>query len=142
MLKDKSYQSWSLLQRLSQQMMFTSVIDTVERTLNDLIDRSKLHTSLGTLELDNKVEVPRYLTAYDIHQQPGGYHTEKIEDDIAPGVVYDISLPIYSRNSMGDENDLLSQAIIGHMQKHIKMPEPESILDMGCAIGNSTLPLA
>ena len=31
MLNDKGYQSWSLLQRLSQQMMFTSVIDTVER---------------------------------------------------------------------------------------------------------------
>jgi len=142
MLKDKSYQSWSLLQRLSQQMMFTAVIDTVERTLDDLIERLKQHNSLGTLELDNEVEIPKYLTAYDIHQQPGGYHTEKIEDDIAPGVVYDISLPIYSRNSMGDENDLLSQAIIGHMQKYIKLPEPERMLDIGCAIGNSTLPFA
>jgi len=142
MLKDKSYQSWSLLQRLSQQMMFTAVIDTVERTLDDLIERSKQHNSLGTLELDNDVEIPKYLTAYDIHQQPGGYHTENIEDDIAPGVVYDISLPIYSGNSMGDENDLLSQAIIGYMQNYIKLPEPERILDIGCAIGNSTLPFA
>ena len=142
MLKDKSYQSWSLLQRLSQQMMFTAVIDTVERTLDDLIERSKQNNSLGTLELDNDVEIPKYLTAYDIHQQPGGYHTENIEDDIAPGVVYDISLPIYSGNSMGDQNDLLSQAIIGHMQNYIKLPEPERILDIGCAIGNSTLPFA
>ena len=142
MLKDKSYQSWSLLQRLSQQMMFTAVIDTVERTLDDLIERSKQHNSLGTLELDNDVEIPKYLTAYDIHQQPGGYHTENIEDDIAPGVVYDISLPIYSGNSMGDENDLLSQAIIGYMQNYIKLSEPERILDIGCAIGNSTLPFA
>ena len=142
MLKDKSYQSWSLLQRLSQQMMFTAVIDTVERTLDDLIERSKQHNSLGTLELDNDVEIPKYLTAYDIHQQPGGYHAENIEDDIAPGVVYDISLPIYSGNSMGDENDLLSQAIIGYMQNYIKLPEPERILDIGCAIGNSTLPFA
>ena len=142
MLKDKSYQSWSLLQRLSQQMMFTAVIDTVERTLDDLIERSKQHNSLGTLELDNDVEIPKYLTAYDIHQQPGGYHAENIEDDIAPGVVYDISLPIYSGNSMGDENDLLSQAIIGYMQNYIKLPEPERMLDIGCAIGNSTLPFA
>ena len=43
---------------------------------------------------------------------------------------------------MGDENDLLSQAIIGHMQKYIKLPEPERMLDIGCAIGNSTLPFA
>ena len=142
MLKDHAYQSWSLLQRLSQQMMFTSVIDTVERTLEDLIQRSKENNDLGSLELDNEVEIPKYLTAYDIHQQPGGYHTEKIEDDIAPGVVYDIALPIYSRNSMGKENDLLSQAIINHIEKYIDNLEPEKILDLGCAIGNSTLPFA
>ena len=142
MLKDNAYQSWSLLQRLSQQMMFTSVIDTVERTLDDLIERSKKNNNLGSLELDNKIDMPRYLTAYDIHQQPGGYHTESTEDDISPGVVYDISLPIYSRNSMGSENDLLSQAIIGHIEKYIDSLKPEKILDMGCAIGNSTLPFA
>jgi len=142
MLKDNAYQSWSLLQRLSQQMMFTSVIDTVERTLDDLIERSKKNNNLGSLELDNKIDMPRYLTAYDIHQQPGGYHAESTEDDIAPGVVYDISLPIYSRNSMGNDNDLLSQAIIGHIEKYIDNLKPEKILDMGCAIGNSTLPFA
>ncbi|GIS41447.1 MAG: hypothetical protein Ct9H90mP13_12930 [Pseudomonadota bacterium] len=38
MLNDRGYQSWSLLQRLSQQMMFTSVIDTVERNLDTMID--------------------------------------------------------------------------------------------------------
>ena len=53
MLKDNAYQSWSLLQRLSQQMMFTSVIDTVERTLDDLIERSKTNNDLGSLKLDN-----------------------------------------------------------------------------------------
>ena len=121
MLKDNAYQSWSLLQRLSQQMMFTSVIDTVERTLDDLIERSKKNNDLGSLKLDNKIDMPRYLTAYDIHQQPGGYHTESTEDDVSPGVVYDISLPIYSRNSMGSENDLLSQAIIGHIEKYIDL---------------------
>ena len=142
MLKDSAYQSWSLLQRLSQQMMFTSVIDTVERTLDDLIERSKKNNDLGSLKLDNKIDMPRYLTAYDIHQQPGGYHTESTEDDVSPGVVYDISLPIYSRNSMGSENDLLSQAIIGHIEKYIDNLKPEKILDMGCAIGNSTLPFA
>ena len=47
MLKDNAYQSWSLLQRLSQQMMFTSVIDTVERNLDDLIERSKKNNNLG-----------------------------------------------------------------------------------------------
>ena len=43
---------------------------------------------------------------------------------------------------MGSENDLLSQAIIGHIEKNIGILKPEKILDMGCAIGNSTLPFA
>ena len=139
MLKDSAYQSWSFLQRISQQMMFTSVIDTVERTLEDLIEETKNYTKLGSLKLDKSLKVPRYLTAYDIHQQPGGYHTENTENDIAAGVVYDISLPIYSRDAMGDENDLLAQATINYLINNLDV-KPKKILDMGCNIGNSTLP--
>ena len=142
MLNDKGYQSWSLLQRLSQQMMFTSVIDTVERNLETMIDNLDKHQAIGRLEIDESLEIPRYLTAYDIHQQPGGYHSEMIEKDISPGAVYDISLPIYSRNAMGEENDLLAQAIIHYIDKNIGTLQPKEILDMGCGIGNSTLPFS
>ena len=48
MLNDRGYQSWSLLQRLSQQMMFTSVIDTIERNLDEMIEHYK-HTSSPVL---------------------------------------------------------------------------------------------
>ena len=96
---------------------------------------------MGSLELDQTIQIPRYLTAYDIHQQPGGYHTENTENDISAGVVYDISLPIYSGDAMGDENDLLAQATINFIKKNIKTV-PKKILDMGCYIGNSTLPFA
>ena len=140
MLNDKGYQSWSLLQRLSQQMMFTSVIDTVERNLVSMIDDLDKHQLIGSLEIDESLDIPRYLTAYDIHQQPGGYHSESIEKDISPGAVYDISLPIYSRNAMGEENDLLAQAIIRYIEEHLKTFQPQDIMDMGCGIGNSTLP--
>ena len=142
MLADQGYQSWSLLQRLSQQMMFTSVIDTVERTLPDLVKQSKKDLNLGSLRLDETVEIPKYLTAYDIHQQPGGYHSEHTEDDLAAGAIYDVSLPIYSRDAMGYENDILAQAIVNYVNKYITDLRPKKILDLGCAIGNSTLPLA
>ena len=124
MLNDRGYQSWSLLQRLSQQMMFTSVIDTVERNLDTMIDDLDNHQSIGSLDIDESLDIPRYLTAYDIHQQPGGYHSENIEKDISAGAVYDISLPIYSRNAMGEENDLLAQAIIRYIDDHLKTFQP------------------
>ena len=142
MLNDRGYQSWSLLQRLSQQMMFTSVIDTVERNLDTMIDDLDNHQSIGSLDIDESLDIPRYLTAYDIHQQPGGYHSENIEKDISAGAVYDISLPIYSRNAMGEENDLLAQAIIRYIDDHLKTFQPLDIMDMGCGIGNSTLPFS
>ena len=142
MLNDRGYQSWSLLQRLSQQMMFTSVIDTVERNLDTMIDDLDNHQSIGSLDIDESLDIPRYLTAYDIHQQPGGYHNENIEKDISAGAVYDISLPIYSRNAMGEENDLLAQAIIRYIDDHLKTFQPQEIMDMGCGIGNSTLPFS
>jgi ubiquinone/menaquinone biosynthesis C-methylase UbiE len=142
MLADQGYQSWSLLQRLSQQMMFTSVIDTVERTLPDLVEQSKKNLTLGSLRLDETVEIPKYLTAYDIHQQPGGYHSEHTEDDLAAGAIYDATLPIYSRGAMGHENDLLAQTIVKYINEYIADLRPKKILDLGCAIGNSTLPLA
>ncbi len=142
MLNDRGYQSWSLLQRLSQQMMFTSVIDTVERNLDSMIDDLDNHQSIGSLDIDESLDIPKYLTAYDIHQQPGGYHSENIEKDISAGAVYDISLPIYSRNAMGEENDLLAQAIIRYIDDHLKTFQPQEIMDMGCGIGNSTLPFS
>ena len=141
-LNDRGYQSWSLLQRLSQQMMFTSVIDTVERNLDSMINDLDKHQAIGSLEIDESLEIPKYLTAYDIHQQPGGYHSEIIEKDISAGAVYDISLPIYSRNAMGEENDLLAQAIICYIDEHLKNFQPNEILDLGCGIGNSTLPFS
>ena len=142
MLNDRGYQSWCILQRLSQQMMFTSVIDTVERNLDTMIDDLDKHQSIGSLDIDESLDIPRYLTAYDIHQQPGGYHSENIEKDISAGAVYDISLPIYSRNAMGEENDLLAQAIIRYIDDHLKTFQPQEIMDMGCGIGNSTLPFS
>lgn len=142
MLNDRGYQSWSLLQRLSQQMMFTSVIDTVERNLESMINDLDKHQAIGSLEIDESLEIPKYLTAYDIHQQPGGYHSEIIEKDISAGAVYDISLPIYSRNAMGEENDLLAQAIICYIDEHLQNFQPNEILDLGCGIGNSTLPFS
>ena len=55
MLNDRGYQSWSLLQRLSQQMMFTSVIDTVERNLDSMINDLDKHQAIGSLEIDELI---------------------------------------------------------------------------------------
>jgi SAM-dependent methyltransferase len=144
MTEDPYYQFWSAMQRRSQEMMWDSVIDTVERTLPEMLERSHALTDgnasrKGSLRLDPTLEIPRYHTATDIHLQPGGYHTDFTADDVASGVIYDMALPMYLAGALGPRNDLLGRILTGYLESHWADFEPGRILDMGCAIGNSTL---
>jgi ubiquinone/menaquinone biosynthesis C-methylase UbiE len=142
MLRDHYYQTWSFLQRGSQQLMWDSVIDTVERTLPTLIQQSTADLSLGSLVLDDDLVVPNYHTAHDIHQQPGGYHSEFTADDVAEGAIYDLGVPIYSMGLMGPANDALGRAVADFYRARFPETKPARVLDMGCAVGNSTVPWA
>lgn len=153
MEQDGYYQFWSAMQRCSQELMWDSVIDPVERQLVTLRNKGLASAAKsratrgkavrsGSLRLDPELRVPRYHTAVDIHLQPGGYHSEFIEDDVAAGVVYDMGLHIYSNGSMGSLNEYLGDLLLGFYCERFGKKSPKNILDMGCAIGNSTLPWA
>ena len=114
MTRDPYYQYWSAMQRRSQEMMWDSVIDSTERELDTLIERARTIAADGeggSLTLDPALEVPRYHTAVDIHLQPGGYHTEFDEDDVAPGVLYEAGLPIYIGNALGPDSDAIGESL-------------------------------
>jgi SAM-dependent methyltransferase len=134
------YQFWSATQRNSQEMMWDSVIDTVERHQADLTRRAAETGPLGTLDLDPALEVPAYHTAYDIHLQPGGYHTEQSEGDVAAGAIYDLGVPIYALGMMGTENNSTGDTLVNWYRGAYPDARPERVLDLGCTIGNSTAP--
>lgn len=141
MVEDPYYQMWSSLQRNSQMMMWDSVIDSVERTLPEMIEKSRGTNGPSTLQLAGAdFEVPRYHTSYDIHLQPGGYHTDSTADDIAAGMVYDTGVPIYAMGMMGPENDATGETIVNFYKTQHADRAPKHVLDLGCAIGNSTIP--
>ena len=144
MEQDGYYQFWSAMQRCSQELMWESVIDPVERTANQLNRKanSAKRQTKGSLKLDPSLVVPRYHTAVDIHLQPGGYHGEFTENDVSAGVIYDMALNIYSNGSMGPRNEYLGELLVGFFCEQYPDRQPRKILDMGCAIGNSTLPWA
>ena len=144
MTQNSYYQFWSAMQRRSQEMIWESTLDTVERQLPELIERYRSlgpdnPNRIGALNLDPKLPIPRYHTAADIHLQPGGYHTDLSEDDIVAGALYDTALEIYLAGALGPENDGLGRLLLGHYQGRCPDHEPRRILDMGCAVGNSTL---
>lgn len=143
MVEDPYYQMWSALQRNSQVMMWDSVIDSVERTLPEMMQKSRGTNGPATLRLaDESFEVPRYHTSYDIHLQPGGYHTDSTTDDIAAGLIYDTGVPIYAMGMMGPENDATGETLVNFYKTQYADRTPKRALDLGCAIGNSTIPWA
>lgn len=146
MTKDPYYQFWSATQRRSQELMWEAVIAPTERELDALIDRYRATTAEpacgGTLTLDESLEVPRYHTAADIHIQPGGYHTDFAPNDVAAGALYEGGLPIYISGALGPDSDGIGRSLVDFFQGRFPAESPDRLLDMGCTVGNSTLPWA
>ena len=135
------YQMWSTLLRTSQEMMWDSVNVSVERQLPQLRERAATNgNALGSLTLNPNLAIPSYHTAVDIHCQPGGYHTELGQDDVAAGATYDRAVYIYAMGRLGQMNDEMGQSVVLHLKEQHPDFQPRRILDMGCTVGHSTLP--
>ena len=143
MTRDSHYRMFSAMLRTSQEMMWSASQKPVQRNLHDLIEQAKdTGNTGGSLKLDPGLEIPRYHRAVDIHCQPGGYHTEVTDDDVAPGAIYDRAVFIYAMGQMGPDNaDMGGSAVAWIKETHPDF-KPARILDMGCAVGHSTVPYA
>ncbi|NDE01089.1 MAG: class I SAM-dependent methyltransferase [Gammaproteobacteria bacterium] len=151
MTQDPYYQFWSAMQRRSQELLWESVIDPTERQLPQLIDRARKlgkravggkaasGRRRGTLRLNPQLSLPKYHTAADIHLQPGGYHTDFTADDVAAGAVYDKGINLYMGGALGEENNLMGDTLLAYVREKHPNLKPRTILDVGCAIGNSTV---
>ncbi len=144
MTQNSYYQFWSAMQRRSQELMWESVIEPTERQLDALIERfrsiAKENPAGGSLALDPSLQIPKYHTAVDVHIQPGAYHTEFTDDDVAAGALYESGLPIYIGAGFGSQNDMLGTLLINFFKTLPSGLPVARVLDMGCAVGNSTLP--
>ncbi|MDE0158009.1 MAG: class I SAM-dependent methyltransferase [Gammaproteobacteria bacterium] len=143
MIRDPHYRLFSALLRTSQEMMWSASQQPVQRNLHDLAEKAKDADSAGgSLRLDPDLEIPRYHKAVDIHCQPGGYHTEVTRDDVAPGAVYDRAVFIYAMGQMGPDNADMGDSAAAWIKENYPDFKPARILDMGCAVGHSTVPYA
>ena len=145
MVQDPYYQMFSSLLRTSQEMMWSSCQVPVNRDLDRLNQKIKIpkgNKTLGSLKLNEKLQVPRYHTAVDIHCQPGGYHSEVTEHDASAGLVYDRAVHIYAMGQLGPYNDDIGASILLWLQNNHPTLAPKKILDMGCSVGHSTVPYA
>ena len=133
------------LQRISQELIWDSVVPVVEKQANDLNEKAKslIESNDGKtrLKLDEMLEVPSYLTDVDIHCMPGNYHTEHTTDDTSQGAIFERGAFLYNLGLMGPLNDGVGRLLTEKLQEIYPNLEPKRVLDMGCTSGHQTLPL-
>lgn len=135
-----SYQYFSDLHRISQEMIWNSVIDTLERTEPEL--KTQYHDlqgkARGTVRVDANLEIPRYISGIDIHCMPGNYHRSTGDDDLVAGALYDRGGYLYSPGS-GPQRGGLGRTGLQFLRNRFPGFSPKHILDMGCGVGGPTV---
>ena len=133
----------SSMKRTIQEFTWDTTGESVERQLADLIAKAKVTRTrkeqLGSLRLDPDLEIPRYLSAVDIHAMPGNYHTELTEDDVFAGALYDRGVYLFSLGGQGPSQQDFGLSLISFVKDKFPDLKLERILDLGCTVGSSTL---
>jgi SAM-dependent methyltransferase len=142
MVHDQFYQFWSSLRRSYMEMRQENGRSMVLRQADSLIDRAKkLNDGAATLELDPTVEMPRYVTAVDIHCMPGGYHSEIKPDDVTAAANYDTGIFATTGGLLGKYNDGGGRALAAWLDRNAPDFRPRKVLDLGTGLGHNIVPL-
>jgi 2-polyprenyl-3-methyl-5-hydroxy-6-metoxy-1,4-benzoquinol methylase len=143
MEQDPFFRAFSLLNRSTQELLWDTVGESIERQLPQLrTAAAEIPPAGGTLTLDPEMPLPDYYTKVDVHVMPGSFHKELGPDDLYAGAVYDRGVYLYAYGGLGGVNDGLGHATLGCVQRRFPDLRPRRILDMGCGAGMSTLPFA
>ncbi len=141
--QDPYHQMWGALLRNTQEMMWNTVFETVDRqadALNKTFQSQQQNGSHSTLRLNPDLQIPSYSKSVHNHVMPGGYHTETDGDEVSAGAAYDHSIHIYMMGGMGDYNDSVGEMLSAYVEWKYPDLKPKRILDVGCSVGHSTLP--
>ncbi len=127
---------------LLQDQLWTSVLTNIAADRQRLEAVYQSHQSgPGGLELNPDLEPPSHQLKTNIHRMPGGYLQDLATDSFGTGVLYDHGVFLYGRGWLGPLNDELGQTLIHQvLAQHYPSFQPQTILDLGCSVGHSTLP--
>ena len=138
------YRFYSTLRYNSQEMMYQSVQDPVERVAGEMIEVGRemaaRNPAGGTLRLAPGFVVPRYVSAQDIHLAPGCFHSEYTADDLTQGAVVAYGGRV-GTGGMAHRNGGAVAQSVGYWLSH-RFPEfkPQRILDIGTQSGKNLRP--
>ena len=144
MYADPYWQMWSALKRGNQEMSYAARSHVLAHGFTALEKRAGNANGSGksTIRLDPDLEVPRYVTAVDLHCMPGGYNADD-GNGLYAGAMYDTaSLYLATGGEFGEWNDAAGWSMVNWITTQWPGLRPKRILDLGCTVGHSTLPLA
>ncbi len=143
MNKDPLHNIWGALRRNTMEMRQVNGQHVTLRQLESLAQRAEaINAGSNRLMLDPSIEVPPYVKAVDHHCMPGSYHREIIEGDVSPAANYDAGFFITTGGTIGGLCDGAGKSIAQWLLDQDESFKPKRILDIGCALGNSLLPIA
>jgi ubiquinone/menaquinone biosynthesis C-methylase UbiE len=142
MKKEAFFQSYAGANRTAQEMLWHAVLDSIEQDWDRMqAEADRLEGSIGSLKLNPDLEVPRYVTALDIHCMPGGYVGDRADaSQLVAGALYDRGVYLYAMGYVGPFNDDKGRSVCNYVKRRLPEFKPKRILDMGCTCGHSTLP--
>jgi ubiquinone/menaquinone biosynthesis C-methylase UbiE len=143
MVQHPLFRTYASLQRVSQELLWDTVLDSVERELPVLVARANSRNAgkpLGSLSLNPDLALPKYAVGVDIHCMPGGYGGEGGAGDVTAGALYDRGVYLYALGMMGPMNDDIGGSAAKFVRDRYPNFKPKRILDLGCTVGHSTLP--
>lgn len=129
------YQYNRAIQRTSQELMWAVIYESLEPRRTELTEELSRATEnpIGSVTVNPDLKLPEYYTAVEFHLQPRSYHGDELA-----GIVYDIGVPIYVMRRNGSDSGQSGRALASV----IPQGRYEKILDMGCGIGQKTVPIA
>ena len=143
LLEQDVYRSWISIRRTSQEMMWDAVGTSIDRQLESLTEKADIKAPRGSVTLNPAFKPPRYIASLDVHMMPGGYAHDRGDGDIRQGALIDRGGAVYmlGRNG-GLMNDVRGHTTVQHLFEAYPDLEPKRIVDLGCAVGASTVAVA
>jgi SAM-dependent methyltransferase len=138
------FRFYSAIRYNAQEMGPLSRQSAVERALPGMIEIAReavrQNPAGGSLTLNPDLEIPRYVSALDVHLAPGCYYSEFTEDDVAQGALLGATLS--GTAGAGRVNRVRNFAGIGESIGYWltqKYPDfrPLRVLDLGTQSGNN-----
>ena len=132
---------WYLLRTTAQQLSYLASDAVIEGQRPALVARARMRQGArGTLKLDPKLKVPRYVSAHDVHHMPGSYVREHADDDVGAGALFDRQMTVNRFGSQGVLNDDPGVSLAAGLRERFPGLRPKRILELGCTVGHTLLP--